>query len=422
VIRPILLLGSCVGSLALLGLASSTVPASDRLGPTAAGIPAEYFGIHLHRADTTTAWPPVRFGAWRSWDSGVGWRSIQPERGAWHFQQLDRLVDLAERNGVDALITFGATPGWAAARPDEPSPYGTGGFSEPADMVDWETFVRTVALRYRGRVHHYELWNEPAFADHGKSDGTFFTGSTANMVKMACSAQRILHEVDPGVRLLTPGFVGPANRLVSFLEAGGKDCTDIPAFHFYEGSPEAMLPSIRAVRSGLERIGWGDRELWNTETGYEILGSEARHALAPSPSSIDENQAAEYVPRVLVLAAAAGISRFYFYAWEDLISPDGSLNLAGRAMATSVRWLRGTRVHDCATEDDIVWSCRLSRDGRAAWLVWNVRGDSNFEIPANWPVHSYESADGSAGDIPGATATVGRLPMLLKSEARAWTP
>ena len=32
-------------------------------------IPKTYFGMHIHRADSITDWPVVKFGTWRLWDS-----------------------------------------------------------------------------------------------------------------------------------------------------------------------------------------------------------------------------------------------------------------------------------------------------------------------------------------------------------------
>src|SRR5690242_2605874 len=68
-------------------------------------IPLTYFGLHIHRVaqtqpwypygDKITPWPSIKFGSWRLWDAYVGWPSLEPERGKWNFQTLDKYVSLA---------------------------------------------------------------------------------------------------------------------------------------------------------------------------------------------------------------------------------------------------------------------------------------------------------------------------------------
>src|SRR5262249_29759607 len=47
---------------------------SEALG--GAPVPNTTFGMQIKRADTTTAWPSVGFGAWRLWDAHVSWSRL----------------------------------------------------------------------------------------------------------------------------------------------------------------------------------------------------------------------------------------------------------------------------------------------------------------------------------------------------------
>jgi hypothetical protein len=386
-----------------------------------APIDTRFFGIHLHRADTTTAWPFVRFGSWRFWDAGVDWAKLEPVRGHWRFEKLDRLMALAEANGVEPMLTLGVTPTWAAARPHEPFVYGAGGASEPRDLADWENYVRMVANRYKGRLRHFEVWNEPKYGDIEPTKGAFFSGTAKNLVDMACSARRVAHEIDPNIVIISPGFTGAGDRLERFLSAGGGRCIDVVAFHFYAATPEKMRGRIRDVRQIMQRLGVGHLPLWNTEQGYEVVGPHARIPGNLGFEVPDETTEAAYIVRSLVLGADVGLSRFYFYSWERLLDKLGRPEPGAHALAASVRWLRGTRITGCQ-ESDKLWICGLERTGRKAWLVWSAAGVRAWRMPADWQAKAFERFDSPSGVLADSRIEIGMAPVLIKQESLAWLP
>src|SRR5512138_1206446 len=78
--------------LVCLGATGTVAESSaERATPgSARPVPREYFGMHIHRADSGTPWPAAHFGSWRLWDANVGWPELEPARGEWNFKQLDR--------------------------------------------------------------------------------------------------------------------------------------------------------------------------------------------------------------------------------------------------------------------------------------------------------------------------------------------
>lgn len=405
---------------AVLSAMPDPVTAADSVGPTLKPLPANFFGMHIHRADTTTRWPFVRFGTWRLWDAGVTWNNIETSRGQYRFEKLDLLVSKAIEQGVEPVFVLGMTPQWASSRPYEQCPYGMGCSAEPSNMADWENFIRTLATRYKGRIRYYELWNEPKFSEFETATGAFYSGKLSNLVEMGRVAARVLKEVSPSNRLITPGFTGEGDRLERFLEAGGKEYCDVIAFHFYARNPERMLVKIRTVQRIMSRQGVADRELWNTEQGYEVVGPEGMPGTMGFEVPDMETQAA-YIPRSLALAGAAGVSRFYFYSWERLLTENETVPTVGaHAYGVAVRWLKDTSIDSCRTEDDAVWVCSLRRKGRNAWMVWNAGTASAWTIPIDWNIHAYESADGQAGGLEQASIAIGQTPILLKQEALLW--
>ncbi len=405
--------------LALSGGAASR--AADM--PPAEPIPRAFFGMHFHRADTTTPWPAVPIGSWRLWDAMVAWPQLQPGPGKWDFQRLDRYVAMARLTGASILLPLGLTPNWASARPGEKSSYSPGNAAEPRDIEDWKRYVQRVAERYKGKIHDYEIWNEVNVRD-------FYSGSVEAMVTLTREAYRILKEVDPNNRLVSPSVVGGGRDplwLDEFLQKGGGRYIDIVGYHFYvpKGAPETMIPLIRQVQGIMAKHGIGAKPLWNTETGWLIQNNEQRIEPGSYDATIwkvlDHNEAAAYLARALIISWAAGVRRFYWYAWDSgnmgFIEPNSkSLKAPGRAFGTVVRWLEGGRMGDCGRQGP-VWVCAMTgRDRTPARVVWTEAEPAvSFTVPSGWGVAEIESLDGTKRRLePGKSDTISISPVPLR--------
>lgn len=425
--------------LLLAVLVCITAPAAaERVAPRSGLVEDSYFGMHMHYLvkpnsfGRTTKWPAIKFGSWRLLDAYVKWKDLEPKRGQWDFSVLDRYVSLAEAHGVNLLYTLGHPPQWASARPYEPSyAYGPGSAAEPADVAQWENYIRTIAKRYRGRIRAYEVWNEPWFQEIDKpfnKDGkaAFYSGTAAKMVELAHIAYRAIKEEDPGALVLTPAFdhaESGVKRLDLYLSLGGVSVSDAVAFHLYTSSPESMLPIIARIQAVMSKHGMGDRELWNTETGYVTENPDEPRTSGGKPP-LSESEAGAYVARSLVLAAAAGVRRFYWYAWDNfrlgLTFGRGRVpNLAAQAYEQTGRWLRGATIEACESEDRRQWICTIKRGTRVAWIAWRTDGEGEWRPPA--PVAEFETLGGSRFPVADTRAIrVDRNPILVKSDRSPW--
>lgn len=406
--------------MAALLLTGGSCASEIRIEGNGRPVASTYFGMHIHRADTTTVWPIARFGTWRLWDAAVSWERLEPQQDVWDFRRLDTLVELAERNDIELMYTLGITPRWAASRPHEKFVYGYGGNSPPRDMRDWEDYVRTVATRYRGRIKYFELWNEPTFDEIDKGRG-FYAGSASTMVELGRIAYRVIKAVDPENKLISPGFTDEGQRLDLFLSLGGKDITDIVAHHFYPEKPELLPGRIGHIRKVMAKHGLAHLPVWDTESGY-WLGTPGEKTSPNWPHSDEE--LAGYMARVLALGAAAGLDRFYWYSWEKTMlnrqPPAIQSNVVIRAYMQTMRWLRGARVDTCVTKDRRVWICELTQEGRKARMVWSQGSPVPWVPPQEWQVIQIETLDARAMPYQqGETLQLGPAPLLARSEWRA---
>ncbi len=397
-------------------------PATELKGLSEA-VPRTFFGMHLHRADTTTPWPGVKFGSWRLWDAGVAWPNLEPAKGKWDFRKLDRYLAMAKLTGVEILLPLGLSPAWASARPAEKSGYGPGLAAEPRDTADWRNYVRIVAERYKGRIRHYEIWNEP-------NDKAFFSGQVASMVELTRIASEELKRVDPEIRLVSPAVTGGGKEikwLDDFLGLGGGAYVDVIGYHFYvpHTKPEAMLEMISEVRRVMARRGVDKKPLWNTETGWMNQSNEQRIEPGSYDSGywkvLDQNEAAAYLARALIVSWAAGVQRFYWYSWDGgnmgLIEPNSkNMKAPARAFVTVVRWLEGSRMNNCARQSR-VWVCAMTgSEGTAAHIVWTEAETTvPFKVPSNWRIAEIESLDGTKRRLEsGGSDTISLSPMPMR--------
>lgn len=104
----------------------------------------------------------------------IRWESVEPQRGAINWGDLDPIVANASAAGVKLLFSVVTSPSWARAdhRPDGP----------PDNYADLGNFIAAMAARYRGRVQAYEVWNEQNFSREW-GGGTINPGGYVELLK-----------------------------------------------------------------------------------------------------------------------------------------------------------------------------------------------------------------------------------------------
>jgi len=126
---------------------------------------------------------------------GFGWRDIEgAARGAFDWSHTDRIVEQANREGIDLVVRIDHQPAWAG-----------GGFptnGPPDNLRDYAKFLTALASRYRGRIRAYEVWHEPHLAREwgGKLPDPV---AYVKMLKMAYAA---IKAADPNAMVISAGL------------------------------------------------------------------------------------------------------------------------------------------------------------------------------------------------------------------------
>ena len=416
-------------------LSSSTLPAAEinsvvQLARTKQ-INNSYFGMHIRWGASTTPWPNTPVYSWRIITEETAWSGLEPSKGEWHLEKLDQAVAQAEKHGTEVMLTLGFPAPWAADDPTlaKENIYAS---QSPRDMADWNNYIRKVATRYKGRIKYYELMNEPFFDEIPSFRERAGHFPVSKMVEMARVARSALAQTDPSARIVSMSLVGETQidqGIDEFLKAGGGQYVDVIGVHYYTKAAENIPALIAGTRSVLRRYGLEKLPVWNTETGFWIHDPKTKSDFKPPSwdASFELHDGAAMLSRALILGAAGGLERFYYYSWDipnmALTENKGvKVNEAGVAYVTTVRWLQGATLEWCNSVKNQLWTCTLSRSGRKARILWNSSGEINIKLPDEWHALGYENLTGHYVDLAATRIiNVGISPVLVRSEKQIWS-
>ncbi|MBI2194250.1 MAG: hypothetical protein HYU36_19915 [Planctomycetes bacterium] len=236
---------------------------------------------------------------------------------------------------IDAVLV--QTPDWASQAPEDVprgtqfTPKSLASYKDyawtypPKKMADWERFVTAVVERYRGRVQHWEMWNE--------SDFIFWWGSYEEYAALLKAGHLAAKKADPKCQVLLAGpawihglrvagrvFDSPT-WLQACLQDEGKRFVDVLNFHSY-GDVPYLLGKVDEIRR-IARAEKCEKPIWCTETGFNSGGS--RHG---------ELRQCEYLVKMVASLLAEGVPRVFwwearddpiqFYPTSGLFRADGS--------------------------------------------------------------------------------------------------
>lgn len=220
------------------------------------------------------------------------WAYFEPEPGEFRWQQADLIIDHAEAQGLTVIARLGLTPYWA--RPEDTPDT----FLASDAYDDFAAFAAAFAERYRGRVDHIIIGNEPNLSFEWGMQPV----NSADYVEL-------LHIVYPAIKATNPDAVVLAGALAPTLEppgsanglndllyleelyAQGADAYfDALAVHTYgftfppdaEPGPDVLnFRRVELLRDTMVNYGDADTPIYITETGYN---DHPRWSLAVSPA------------------------------------------------------------------------------------------------------------------------------------------
>jgi polysaccharide biosynthesis protein PslG len=245
----------------------------------------------------------------------IRWTVLEPQKSRWDFAAVDRVVRRipAEIEIVGVLLSVpqwanGVDPAKATGWPDA---------YPPTSTEDWSTYVSTTVSHYRGRIRHWEIWNEENGAEFYRP-GPDAQAYTELLKAGYVAAKRAAPECVVLLGGLQMNGIVPnpwsAGQVSGYLEAlykaGAAPYFDVCNIHPYVSPEEGagrMMELVRDTLALMARYGDGAKPLWITEVGCGAPTKEAVQRQAELLSATYE--AAKQEPR---------LQRVFWFVLRDL--------------------------------------------------------------------------------------------------------
>ena len=212
------------------------------------------------------------------------WAYVEREKGVYDWTHPDRIIDHAENQGLQIIVRLGIVPRWVPAEVNVGN--ATLNYLPNSKFETFAEYVGTFVERYRGRVDHIIIWNEPNlnFEWGGRAaDPIAYT----RLLQLSYEAA---HAANPDIVVLNaplaPTLAPPGGAeagwddldyLRQMYEAGASDYFDAVAIHNYpfnhppqdEPDPDVLnFRRLELMREIIVEYGDGDKPVFITETGW----------------------------------------------------------------------------------------------------------------------------------------------------------
>jgi hypothetical protein len=225
------------------------------------------------------------------------------------WAKYDQIVDLAEQYGLEIQARLSNPPSWAHANPD------IGDKAPPDDLQDYVNYAVAVAERYRGRIHYYQVWNEPnIYPEWGNQDV-----NPEAYTDLLCRAYDALKAVDPEIVVISGALAGTVSLsgrdlndfvfLQRMYDAGASACFDIMSVQAYglNSGPtdRRMRPTTVTfarhlyIRDLMVANGDAHKPIWISEAAWNPVdepGVPPDIPLREQYGAVTLEQAARYMP------------------------------------------------------------------------------------------------------------------------------
>jgi len=192
------------------------------------------------------------------------WGTVEGPQGNWHYESLDRVVEEANKTGINMLGLLMGRPSWG--RP----------LWEKLDA--WLLYVENVVKRYKGKVRYWEVWNEPNLYPRFWDKA----GDAENYALVLKATYKKIKAIDPEATVVYAGTAGiPMDYIEKSFIAGAGEGFDKMAVHPYRGFISDMKETVNFkedidnLRALMAKYKLEHKDIWFTEMGISSMASVA---------------------------------------------------------------------------------------------------------------------------------------------------
>ena len=224
-----------------------------------------------------------------------GWADIEPEKGVFDFSRYDPFVEAALENGHKIAVTLGYESPWIR------SDVGKQKYIPNHYIDEFLNYIEITVNQYKGKVHAWQIWNEPNWIFWNGSDKEFFELSKLAALK--------IRETDPDAYIIGGAFLhAPSSYIKKMYKSGAMENLNALSFHPYGFNPRGSILMHENFNKILKQINWNG-DIWITEAGYPTGGFY--------PSSVSLEEFPSYVIKTIAGFAARGTKVITWYQLFD---------------------------------------------------------------------------------------------------------
>lgn len=300
----------------------------------------------------------------------VVWQNVQPRKGVWHWDSLDRHLALVESYGFRWHVKTTGSASWAASHR-----------FDPPQLDAWREWVGVLAARYGDRIEFWEVWNEPNIS--------FFRGTVEEYGELQRAAFDTIKAVAPDVVVTSGGYAG-MNHHASKPGAFEAALRDYPraydwfAYHMHDTFPQFYGDLTRQLAGLRRKVGVSEVPMVFTETGFD--------------TRFGERFQAETLLKKMTYSAAIGAKSYTWYNMMDragrdqpnkaghtfglITNPTGTADFASIeeefrpkeafvSAATAIRELRSRAYRETWAEDGRQFAYLFGEYGDHLLIAWS---------------------------------------------------
>ena len=351
---------------------------------------------NIHDEDAAKAAAKIGFKYCRLF---TGWGGLEPQRGEWRLEGLDRQVDILNANGISPLILLTGAPEWAM--PDDVHSPGFEPF--PFDEEGWREAATHLAKRYSGRIWGFEWLNEIV-------QGNKTTKPVEDYIRFCQIGTESVKKVDPKLQIQMAGGLWPRNFRLDLLRAGIAKHLDVLPVHY--GSYDSVTQARGDFSAG------GGRCVWDNESarGYSVWNMDAKKALFDSVTQ------SVFVMRQWPGEFIAGAEAVVYFGgepnpagnWTYLLDRHSPRPVAATLAVLATKLGNVRPVGAVCLEPGAIVYLFEKKDGKALAFAMSQTEKSDVEaaIPVG-PVTSVKSTD-YRGNESSTSVSGGKLAMTVK--------
>lgn len=248
------------------------------------------------------------------------------------WAKYDSIVELTERYGIQIVARLGTPPAWS--QPDGLR----GTFAPPADVQDFVNYAVAVATRYRGRVTHYQIWNEPNLAAEWGGQPV----DPERYTELLCRTYRALKAIDPALIVISGAMaptvdlsgmnLSPFIYLQRMYDAGAGACFDVlgaQGYGLFSGPSDRRLRNVTInfsypmwLRDIMIANGDSGKPVWVGEMAWNPVPNDPTLSQWLEYGQVTDEQAARYAVEAYQRAASEwgewlGVMAYWFFKRPD---------------------------------------------------------------------------------------------------------